>query len=164
MATTGFSTACKMKPPLRSAEDKAAMLAGLADGSIDAIASDHAPHHVDEKDESFHNAPFGIVGLETTVPLCLDRLVRPGVISLARLVELLACGPARVMGLPTGTLRAGAPADVTLLSLEERYTVEPTGFRSKGRSTPFTGWELQGRAVGTFLEGRRVVFAERRSS
>jgi dihydroorotase len=164
VARTGFSTACKMKPPLRSADDKAAMLAGLADGSVDAIASDHAPHHADEKDESFHNAPFGIVGLETTVPLCLDRLVRPGVISLSRLVELLACGPARVMNLPTGTLRAGAPADVTLLSLEERYTVEPAAFRSKGRSTPFGGWELQGRAVGTFLEGRRVVFDERRSS
>ncbi len=164
VAKTGFSTACKMKPPLRSADDKAAMLAGLADGGVDAIASDHAPHHTDEKDESFHNAPFGIVGLETTVPLCLDRLVRPGVISLSRLVELLACGPARVMGLPTGTLRVGAPADVTLLSLEERYTVVPAQFRSKGRSTPFAEWTLQGRAVGTFLEGRRVVFEERRSS
>jgi len=161
VARTGFSTACKMKPPLRTAADKEAMLAGLADGTVDAIASDHAPHHTDEKDESFHNAPFGIVGLETTVPLCLDRLVRPGVISLSRLVELLACGPARVMNLPTGTLRVGAPADVTLLSLEERYTVEPAGFRSKGRSTPFAEWTLQGRAVGTFLEGRRVVFAER---
>ncbi len=160
IATTGFSTACKMKPPLRSAADKEAMLAGLADGTVDAIASDHAPHHVDEKNESFHNAPFGIVGLETTVPLCLDRLVRPGIVSLSRLVELLACGPARVMGLPTGTLRVGAPADVTLLSLEERYAVEPAAFRSKGRSTPFAGWELQGRAVGTFLEGRRVTLAD----
>ena len=160
IASTGFSTACKMKPPLRAAGDREAMLAGLADGSVDAIASDHAPHHTDEKDESFHNAPFGIVGLETTVPLCLDRLVRPGIISLARLVDLLACGPARVMGLPSGTLRPGAPADVTLLSLEKRYAVEPTAFRSKGRSTPFAGWQLQGRAVGTFIEGRKVELAE----
>jgi dihydroorotase len=164
VAKTGFSTACKMKPPLRSAADREAMLAGLADGTVDAIASDHAPHHTDEKDESFHNAPFGIVGLETTVPLCLDRLVRPGVISLSRLVELLACGPARVMNLPTGTLRVGSPADVTLLSLDERYTVQPSGFRSKGRSTPFAEWTLQGRAVGTFLEGRRVELDARRST
>src|SRR4029079_9880292 len=125
VAKTGFSTACKMKPPLRSTADKEAMLAGLADGTVEAIASDHAPHHADEKDESFHNAPFGIVGLETTVPLCLDRLLRPGLVSLSRLVSLLACGPARVMNLPTGTLRAGSPADVTLVSLEERYSVEP---------------------------------------
>jgi dihydroorotase len=159
---TGFSTACKMKPPLRPGRDREAMLAGLADGSVDAIASDHAPHHADEKDESFHNAPFGIVGLETTVPLCLDRLVRAGVVSLSRLVELLSCGPARVMGLRTGTLAVGAPADVTLLSLEATYRVEPPSFRSKGKSTPFAGWDLQGRAVGTFVEGRRVMLEERR--
>ncbi len=161
IAATGFSTACKMKPPLRSAADREALIAGLADGGVDAIASDHAPHHPDEKDDSFHNAPFGIVGLETTVPLCLDRLVRPGIVSLSRLVELLSCGPARAMGLPSGTLRVGAPADLTLLSLEKRYAVEPQGFRSKGRSTPFAGWQLQGRAVGTFLEGRRVELEER---
>jgi dihydroorotase len=160
IASTGFSTACKMKPPLRAGRDREAMLAGLTDGSIDAIASDHAPHHADEKDESFHNAPFGVVGLETTVPLCLDRLVRPGTISLSRLVELLSCGPARVMGLPSGTLRPGAPADLTLLALEKRFTVEPAALRSKGRSTPFAGWQLQGRAVGTFLEGRKVEIAE----
>jgi dihydroorotase len=160
IATTFFSTACKMKPPLRSKADREALLAGLADGSIDCIASDHAPHHADEKDESFHNAPFGIVGLETTVPLCLDRLVRPGVISLSRLVELLATGPARVMGLPTGTLAPGAPADVTLLALDKAYVVEPRAFRSKGKSTPFAGWQLQGMAVGTFVEGHRVLLGE----
>jgi dihydroorotase len=160
VAATGFSTACKMKPPLRSDADRQAMLAGLADGSVDAIASDHAPHHTDEKDESFHNAPFGIVGLETTVPLCLDRLVRPGIISLSRLVELLASGPARAMGLPTGTLRPGSPGDVTLLSLEKTYTVEPGAFCSKGRSTPFAGWKLQGRAMGTLLDGKRVELVE----
>jgi dihydroorotase len=163
IATTRFSTACKMKPPLRPGRDRDAMVEGLADGTVDAIASDHAPHHTDEKDASFNDAPFGIVGLETTVPLCLDRLVRPGTISLSRLVELLSCGPARVMGLPTGTLMPGSPADVTLLSLEATYAVEPARFRSKGRSTPFAGWELTGRAVGTFLEGRRVELEEGRS-
>ena len=154
---TGFSTACKMKPPLRSAADREALLAGLADGAVDAIASDHAPHHADEKAQSFHDAPFGIVGLETTVPLCLDRLVRPGRLSLSRLVELLATGPARAFGLPGGTLRAGAAADVTLLDLEKPYRVEPRELRSKGRSTPFAGWELRGRAVGTWVGGRRVT-------
>jgi dihydroorotase len=153
---SGFSTACKMKPPLRSAADREALIAGLVDGTVDAIASDHAPHHRDEKDVSFDDAPFGIVGLETTVPLCLDRLVRPGILTLSRLVELLASGPARAMGLPTGTLKPGAPADVTLLDLERPYEVVPAGFRSKGRITPFAGWELRGRAVGTFVGGRRI--------
>ena len=155
--STGFSTACKMKPPLRSAADREALLGGLADGTVDAIASDHAPHHTDEKAQSFHDAPFGIVGLETTVPLCLDRLVRPGHLSLSRLVELLTDGPARAFGLPGGTLRPGAAADVTLLDLEKVYRVEPREMRSKGRSTPFAGWELRGRAVGTFVAGRRVA-------
>ena len=154
---SGFSTACKMKPPLRSAGDREALIAGLADGTVDAIASDHAPHHTDEKAQSFQDAPFGIVGLETTLPLCLDRLVRPGKLSLSRLVELLATGPARAMGLATGTLRPGAPADVTLLDLEKPYRVEPRELRSKGRSTPFAGWELRGRAVGTWIGGRRVT-------
>jgi dihydroorotase len=154
---TGFSTACKMKPPLRSAADRDALVAGLADGTVDAIASDHAPHHRDEKDVSFDDAPFGIVGLETTVPLCLDRLVRPGLLTLTRLIELLATGPARVMNLPTGTLKPGTPADVTLLDLDKAYPVAPASFRSKGRSTPFSGWELRGCAVGTFVGGRRIV-------
>ena len=156
VARSAFSTDTKMKPPLRAERDRQALLAGLADGTIDAIASDHAPHHADEKDESFNNAPFGIVGLETTVSLCLDRLVRSGTISLARLVELLSCGPARVLGLPGGTLRAGAPADVTLLDLERQVTVEPKAFRSKGRNTPFGGWQLVGAPVATFVGGRRV--------
>jgi dihydroorotase len=158
---SAFSTACKMKPPLRSAADRDALLAGLADGSVDVIASDHAPHHPDEKAQSFHDAPFGIVGLETTLPLCLDRLVRPGRLSLSRLVELLSCGPARAMGLAAGTLRPGAPADVTLIDLGTAYRVEPRELRSKGRSTPFAGWELRGRAVGTWIGGRRVALPER---
>jgi dihydroorotase len=152
----GMSTNTKMNPPLRAGSDREALLAGLADGSIDAIASDHAPHHADEKDTSFHLAPFGIVGLETTVPLCLDRLVRPGLISLSRLVELLSTAPARLFGLPGGTLQRGAVADLTLLDLEAETTVRAERFFSKGRNTPFGGWTLRGAAVGTMLGGKRI--------
>ena len=146
-----------MKPPLRSQLDREALFEGLADGSIDTIASDHAPHHADEKDVQFSCAPFGIVGLETTVSLCLDRLVRPGTISLSRLVELLSCKPAEILGVPGGTLKVGALADISVLSLTSRTTVNPNRFRSKGPSTPFAGWKLIGRPVATFLAGQRVV-------
>jgi dihydroorotase len=157
VADRGFSTDTKMKPPLRSEADRQALLAGLADGTIDAIASDHAPHHADEKDVEFSAAPFGIVGLETTVSLCLDRLVSGGVIGLGRLVELLTSGPVRALGLPGGTLVPGSPGDVTLLDLERAVTVDPKSFRSKGRNTPFGGWELRGAPAGTVVGGRRVA-------
>ena len=131
-----YDTQPKMKPPLVTESDRAALLEGLADGTVDAIATDHAPHHVDEKSEDFDHAPFGIVGLETAVSLCLDRLVRPGVISLARLVELMSTAPARVLGVGGGTLAPGAPADVTLIDLEKRVRVDPEAFVSLGRNTP----------------------------
>jgi dihydroorotase len=153
---SGLSTNTKMKPPLRSEDDRQALLEGLADGTIDVIASDHAPHHPDEKDVEFSLAPFGIVGLESTLSLCLDRLVRPGVIGLGRLVELLTTAPARIMNLDGGTLAEGAVGDVTLFSLSRRITVNPARFRSKGRNTPFAGWKLRGRPVATFLAGRQV--------
>ncbi len=156
VAESGFSTQTKMKPPLRSEADREALLAGLADGTVDAIASDHAPHHADEKDVEFSLAPFGIVGLETTLALCLDRLVRPGIVGLPRLVELLSTGPARALGLPGGTLRPGSPADLTIFSLDRRTTVAAAGFRSKGRNTPFEGWKLRGRPLHTILGGRLV--------
>ena len=157
VADSGISTQTKMNPPLRAGRDREALLGGLADGTIDAIASDHAPHHADEKDREFDAAPFGIIGLETTVALCLDRLVHGGVIGLSRLVELLAGGPARVLGLPGGSLAAGSPADVTLLDLERQLVVDPEHGRSKSRNTPFSGWRLRGAAVGTILGGRQVV-------
>ncbi|MDX1630562.1 MAG: dihydroorotase [Thermoanaerobaculia bacterium] len=156
IARREFSTACKMKPPLRSEEDRQALLEGLEDGTVDAIASDHAPHHPDEKETSFDEAPFGILGLETTVPLCLDRLVRPGIITLSRMVELLSTGPARALGIPGGTLEVGSVADLSLLNLDETTTVRPEAFQSKSRNTPFGGLELTGRVVGTFLGGRSV--------
>ena len=156
VARTGLSTNTKMNPPLRSERDREALLAGLADGTVDAIASDHAPHHVDEKRVQFAVAPFGIVGLETTVGLCLDRLVRPGLIDLARLVELLSCGPARVLGVPGGTLAPGSPADVTVLDLDADWKVEPLRFRSKSRNTPFGGWSGKGAAAMTIVGGKII--------
>ena len=156
VAKTRFSTHCKMKPPLRSEADREALIAGLEDGTIDAIASDHAPHHPDEKDVSFDEAPFGIVGLETTVSLCLDRLVRTGTLSLSRLVHLLSTGPAAAFGLPGGTFAPGSPADLTLLDLDREVEVRPDTMESKSRNTPFGGLRLTGAAVGTIVGGRRI--------
>jgi dihydroorotase len=152
----GYDTHAKMKPPLTTEEDRQALLSGLGDGAVDAIATDHAPHHPDEKDDDFDSAPFGIVGLETAVSLCLDRLVRPGIIPLGRLVELLSSGPSRILKVEGGTLAPGARADVTLLDLERPFRVEPQSFLSKGKSTPFAGWELRGRAVRTMVGGVTV--------
>lgn len=151
-----YDTNAKMKPPLTTEEDRLALVEGLVDGTVDAIATDHAPHHQDEKDDDFDQAPFGIVGLETAVSLCIDRLVRPGTISLARMVELLSSGPARILGLEAGSLQVGSPADVTLLDLDGRFRVEPASFASKSRNTPFGGWEGSGRSVRTFVGGRTV--------
>ena len=156
VARSGFSTQTKMKPPLRSERDREALVNGLADGAIDCIASDHAPHHADEKDVQFNLAPFGILGLETTLSLCLDRLVRPGILSLRRLVELLSTGPARVLGLPGGTLKPGSPADVTVFHPDEEVTIRAAAFRSRSRNTPFDGWKLRGHPLATFLDGRRI--------
>ncbi len=156
VARSGFSTNTKMKPPLRSERDREALLNGLADGTIDCIASDHAPHHADEKDVQFNLAPFGILGLETTLSLCLDRLVQQGILSLPRLVELLSTGPARVLNVPGGTLKPGSAADVTVFHPDEEVTIRASAFRSRSRNTPFDGWKLRGRPVATFLEGRRI--------
>jgi dihydroorotase len=151
-----YDTQAKMKPPLTTEEDRLALVEGLEDGAVDAIATDHAPHHQDEKDLDFDSAPFGIVGLETAVALLLDRLVRPGHLSLTRMIELLSPGPARILNVEGGTLTPGARADVTLLDLERPLLVEPRSFLSKGRNTPFTGWELRGRAVRTIVGGVTV--------
>jgi dihydroorotase len=124
---------------------------------VDAIASDHAPHRADEKGVGFASAPFGIVGLETAVSLCLDRLVRLEIIDLARLVELFTVGPARILRLEDGgTLREGAPADVTVLDLRRRVVVDPRRFASLSRNTPFAGFELRGAPVLTVVSGRTV--------
>jgi dihydroorotase len=158
---TGYDTSTKMNPPLRSEADRRAVVEALRDGTIDAIATDHAPHTVDDKKVEYDQAAFGIVGLETAVSLCLDRLVGPGLITLSRLVELLSSGPARAFGLPGGSLAKGAPADVSVLDLGRRRKVDPARFESKGRTTPFAGWTLKGAAVMTIVAGR-VVWQERR--
>ncbi len=155
----GANTNAKMKPPLASEADRAALTAALQDGFVDAIATDHAPHHEDEKRLCFESAPFGIVGLETAVPLVLDRLVAPGVLSLGGAVRLLSAGPNRILGLPGGTLAPGSPADVTLLDLEATTTMRPDAFRSRGRNTPFKGLELKGRVAATWVGGRLVYSA-----
>jgi dihydroorotase len=146
-----------MKPPLRSETDRRAMIEGLIDGTIDAIASDHAPHHADEKDVEYNCAPFGILGLETTLPLCLERLVHAGLIPLSRFIELLTIGPARALNLPVGSLAPGKPGDVTIFDPDRQVTIDPEAFRSKGRNTPFGGWKLRGAAIATVVGGRRVV-------
>jgi dihydroorotase len=148
----------KMNPPLRSAADAAALIEGLATGVVDVIATDHAPHTEAEKARGFMEAPFGIVGLETAVPLVLDRLVRPGIIPLGRVVELLSVAPARLLGLGAkGRIAAGADADLTIIDLDLPVRIDKSRFESKGRNTPFEGWSLRGAPVMTIVAGR-VVF------
>ncbi len=153
---SGYDTNFKMAPPLRSQADVEAILEGLRDGTIDAIATDHAPHHANEKMHEFDKSPNGITGLETAVSLTLDRLVRRGVISLARMVELLATNPARIFKLDRGTLKPGAMADVTIFDPEKRIKVDVSKFQSKSRNTPFDGWEMTGAPVATIVGGRIV--------
>jgi dihydroorotase len=155
-----YDTNLKMNPPLREAADRDAMLQGLRDGTIDAIATDHAPHHYDEKQVEFDHAPFGITGLETAVSLCLDHLVHRGVVTLPRLVELLAVSPARILGVPGGSLAEGAPADITILAPDLPVTVSVAAMRSKSRNTPFDGWKLRGGVAATLVGGRTVYVNE----
>lgn len=155
-----YDTSFKMNPPLRAAADRDAMLEGLADGSIDAIATDHAPHHADEKAVEFDRAPFGIIGLETAVSLSLDRLVHRGVLSMTRLVELYAPNPARILGVEGGTLAPGAAADITILARDAAVEVAAERFRSKARNTPFDGWRLRGAVAATIVDGRVVYTNE----
>ena len=156
VSDSGYSTRFKMNPPLREASDVEALIEALADGTVDAIATDHAPHHEDEKGVEFDAAPFGVVGLETAAAVVHDRLVVSGRLPLSRFVELFSSGPARAFGLPGGTLSAGSPADVTLFDPARRWTVEPSRFVSLGRSTPFAGWELIGAPAGTIVAGAFV--------
>jgi dihydroorotase len=154
MQGAGYDTNLKMNPPLREEADRAAMIEGLRDGSIDVIATDHAPHHADEKALEFDRAPFGIVGLETCVPLCLDRLVHAGIISLPRMVALLTCNPAQLLRLPGGTLREGDPADITILSPDTEVTIHASELVSKSKNSPFDGWTLRGATAATIVGGR----------
>lgn len=157
-ACEGFDTNMKMNPPLRSREHLDAILEAIADGTVDAVATDHAPHHADEKELEFDRAAFGITGLETAVGLAFDRLVHGGLINIERLVELFSVNPARIFRLEgRGTLRPGAHGDVTILDPELRWTFDASRSQSKSRNTPFDGYTFQGAAVATVVAGR-VVF------
>ena len=156
-APVAYDTRLKINPPLREGGDRDALLEGLRNGSIDAIVTDHAPHHEDEKNVEFDRAPFGIVGLETAVSLGLDRLVHAGVVSFSRFVELMSTNPARIIGVPGGRLAAGDPADLTILAPDLAVTVNASGFVSKSRNTPFDGWALRGGVAATIVGGR-VLF------
>jgi len=152
-----YNTNAKMKPPLREKDDVAAIKEGLKDGTLDAIATDHAPHTVAEKEVEFDVAPFGIVGLETALPLILTELVDPGVLSLSEAVAKVTVNPARVLGLPLGELREGGPADITIFNPDEQITVDSSSFASLGRNTPFEGFKLKGRALYTIVNGIIVL-------
>jgi dihydroorotase len=158
-AVYGYDTNAKVKPPLRTAADVAAIKAALRDGTLDAIACDHAPHTSLEKDVEFEEAAFGLIGLETSLGLSL-KLVHDGVLSLSQLVAAMSTNPARILGVPGGTLAPGSVADITLMDLNREWTVDVNTFASKSRNCPFHGWTLRGRAVMTIVEGR-VVWEEK---
>ncbi|MEM7628139.1 MAG: dihydroorotase [Planctomycetota bacterium] len=155
-ACDGFNTLAKMNPPLREASDVRTLVEGVADGTITVLATDHAPHTLDEKARPFDEAPFGIVGIETALPLYAEALVQSNAIGWPRLIELLTLEPARLCGLDAsglGTLREGGPADLTLIAPDLAWTCEPEAFLSKGRNTPFAGRALKGRALCTIVGG-----------
>ena len=162
-AVEGYNTNAKMNPPLRTAEDVAALRDAVRDGTIDVVATDHAPHHYDEKEREFADAPNGIVGLETALAVLVTHLVVPGIIDYATLVERMAVAPARLFKLAGGTLRRGAVADVTAFDPHAEWTVRPGEFVSKGRNTPYAGQTLRGRAVCTVVDGA-VVFRRERAA
>ncbi|MDH3298302.1 MAG: dihydroorotase, partial [Gemmatimonadota bacterium] len=149
----GYNTEAKVNPPLRTSADVEAVRQALVDGVIDVIATDHAPHHYEEKEREFDDAPFGINGLETAFGLSMKALVEPGYLSLSGLIDRMSCRPAQVMGMQTGSLRRGAPADIVLLAPAESWTVEPMRFASKSRNTPVAGWSLPGRVRRTLVAG-----------
>jgi dihydroorotase len=151
-----YDTRFKMNPPLRERRDQEALLAGLADGTIEILASDHAPHASYEKEVEFADAPFGIVGLETELGLFIKLLIEERVLDWPGMLAKLTVNPARLLGLDRGTLAAGAPGDVTIIDPRHAWTVDAEKFHSLGRNTPFHGWKLTGRATHTIVEGENV--------
>jgi dihydroorotase len=157
----GYDTNAKMNPPLRSPADVEALREAVRDGTIDCIATDHAPHHYDEKEREFSDAPNGIVGLESALAVNVTWLVAPGIVDAELLVERMSCAPARIFHLPGGSLRRGSIADVTVFDPTAKWTVDPAGFRSKGRNTPYAGMELTGRVRATVVGGRVIHRSDR---
>jgi dihydroorotase len=148
-----------MNPPLRGEHDREAVIQGLKDGTIDCVATDHAPHSTIEKDIEFDRAANGVVGLETALPLVLS-LVEKDILTLSQAIERMTAGPARVLGLDKGTLQVGADADITIIDTAREWVVEADCFHSKGRNTPFEGWKMKGRVMKTIVGGR-VVYSEK---
>ncbi|MBA7654887.1 Dihydroorotase [subsurface metagenome] len=152
-----YDTQLKVNPPLRSKEDTLALKQAVKNGTIDVFATDHAPHTVDEKDVEFDKAPFGINGLETAVPLLLDKLVNKNIISLSRFIEMISTNPALILKLENkGRISVGADADLTILNLEKEIVVDVDSFKSKSRNNPFQGWELKGGPEMTIVGGKIV--------
>ena len=152
-----YDTNAKMSPPLRTKADQEAIVEGLCDGTIDAIATDHAPHAPHEKEQEFARAPFGMLGLETSLGLVITHLVKPGVLTLSQMVEKMSLAPARILGVPGGTLSVGAPADISVFDPEAQWVVDVSQFKSKSRNSVLNGVTLTGRAVTTFVGGRQIV-------
>jgi dihydroorotase len=154
----GYDPNLRINPPLRSADDRDAIIRGLKDGTIDCIATDHAPHALEEKEVEFDRAPAGAIGLETALAVACTFLVKPGHLSLAEVIRLLTVKPAEVIGIPGGVLEKGAPADLTLFDPEEEWVVDAGGFHSKSKNSPFIGRKLSGRVKHTIIEGRVISF------
>lgn len=152
-ACAGYDPNFKMNPPLRTAADVQACLEGVRDGTIDCLVSDHAPHMDQEKELGFVDAPFGIIGLETALPLFIRALIEPGIIDWPRLIAAMSTNPARLLRVPGGSLRAGEPADITIIDPAVEYTIDLSQSRSKSRNSPFDGWKVRGRATHTIVGG-----------
>ena len=150
----GINSSFKMAPPLRDEKHRIALIEGLKDGTIDVIASDHAPHDQADLAVEFDRVPFGVVGLETAVSLALDRLVHEGVLTLSEMVSKFTLGPSNAIGIPCHGIEEGSVADLTILDLEKKYTVIPDNFKSRAKNTPFEGWELKGCPVATIVDGK----------
>lgn len=146
----------KMNPPLRSQADKLALIEGVKDGTIDVIATDHAPHSAEEKSRGLKDSLMGVVGLETAFPVLYSQLVKTGIISLERLIEMMSVKPREIFGLGSGKIEVGEIADFAVLDLEKQYEIQPAAFLSKGRATPFDGWKVQGENIMTMIEGKIV--------
>ena len=149
-----FDTNYKMNPPLRTEDDRQALIEGIADGTITVIATDHAPHTETAKLVEFDHAPFGIIGLETALPVCFTQLVASGVITVDKLIPKLTTGPAEVLGIKNYSLAEGNPADITIFDADRKWTIDKEQFKSKSRNTPFHGWEVQGKVTATIVNGK----------
>ena len=156
-ACCGYNTNAKMSPSLRTHADQLAVIEGLKDGTLDAIATDHAPHAPHEKEQEFALAPFGMLGLETSLGLVITHLVKPGHLTLSQMVEKMSVAPAKIMGVPGGSLTVGAPADITVFDPDAEWTVDVSKFKSKSRNSVLNGVTLTGKPVMTFVGGQRII-------